>query len=229
MRRLIVSFQHNTAAVLSLVAALCGVSATAAAAFGQSVDPVQSLVALPADTTVVLEPGDLVRIAVWRNAELSGEFVIGPDGSITHPLYREVKAAGVPVAEVERRVGAFLARYGESNPAFTVTALIRVFVFGEVRTPNAYTVPPGSTIAQAIAAAGGPTERGRLDKVQILRNSHRLALDLTSSDARAIRALVHSGDQIYVPRARSVFSEIVVPASSLLAAAAAVAGLLLHK
>src|SRR5205085_2341857 len=83
---------------------------------------------------VLLAPGDIVRIAVWRNAELSGEFVIGPDGSITHPLYREVKAAGVPVAEVERRVAVFLARYGEANPAFTVTALIRIFVGGEVRS-----------------------------------------------------------------------------------------------
>jgi len=126
-------------------------------------------------------------------------------------------------------VATFLTRYGESNPAFTVTALIRIFVGGEVRSPNAYSLPPGSTIAQAVAAAGGPTERGRLDKVQILRNAHRLALDLTSADPRVMTARLHSGDQIYIPRARSVFNDVILPASSLIGATAAIAGLLVHR
>src|SRR5437016_2136635 len=52
---------------------------------------------------VVLSPGDAIRIIVWRNAELSGEFTIAPDGSITHPLYREIKIAGLPIPQVEER------------------------------------------------------------------------------------------------------------------------------
>ena len=174
------------------------------------------------DSGVVLSPGDIVRISVWRNVELSGEFIVAPDGSITHPLYREVKVAGVPLAEVEHRIGAFLSRYGEANAAFAVTTLIRVFVGGEVRTPNVYAVPPGATVAQALAAAGGPSERARLNKVQILRNTNRFALDLTSADPRSMQTPVRSGDQIFVPRTHSVFAEYIAPASSLLAAAAAI-------
>jgi len=187
-----------------------------------------ALLSYPADSSVVLAPGDIVRITVWRNAELSGEFTVAPDGSITHPLYREVKVAGVPLPEVERRIGAFLSHYGESNAAFAVTTLIRVFVGGEVRTPNVYTVPPGSTVSQALAAAGGPSERARLNEVQILRNAHRFALDLTSTDPRVMQSQVRSGDQIFVPRTHNVFTEYVVPASSLLAAAAAIASIIVQ-
>ena len=187
-----------------------------------------ALVSSASDSAVVLAPGDIVRIAVWRNTELSGEFTVAPDGSITHPLYREVRVAGIPLPEVERRIGAFLAKYGEGNAAFAVTALIRVFVGGEVRLPNVYTLPPGSTIAQAIAAAGGPSERARLNGVQILRNAHRFALDLTDAAPQVMQAQVRSGDQIFVPRTHNVFAEYVVPASSLLAAGAAIASIIIQ-
>src|SRR5690349_4287754 len=41
----------------------------------------------PRSDQVVLAPGDSVRVVVWRKPELSGDFIIAPDGSITHPLY----------------------------------------------------------------------------------------------------------------------------------------------
>src|SRR5207249_8012758 len=56
------------------------------------------------DSSAVLSPGDVLRIIVWRQTEFSGDFVIGSDGSITHPLYKEVKVAGLPIAVVEQRV-----------------------------------------------------------------------------------------------------------------------------
>lgn len=211
------------------LAALCVVGTHPAPALAQtSAGPSSSISTAVPDSGVVLAPGDIVRIAVWRNTELSGEFTVAPDGSITHPLYREVKVAGIPLPEVERRIGAFLSRYGEANAAFAVTTLIRVFVGGEVRAPNVYTVPPGSTVAQALAAAGGPGERARLNEVQILRNSHRFTLDLTSADPRVMQAQVRSGDQLFVPRMHSVFAEYIVPASSLLAAAAAITSIIVQ-
>src|SRR5829696_4609079 len=41
----------------------------------------------------VLTPGDSVRIEVWRKPEFSGDFVVAPDGTITHPLFRSVRVA----------------------------------------------------------------------------------------------------------------------------------------
>ncbi|MGH7648806.1 MAG: polysaccharide biosynthesis/export family protein, partial [Gemmatimonadaceae bacterium] len=43
-----------------------------------------------ADTNTVLHPGDEVRITVWRNPELSGDFPIGINGALVHPLYQAV-------------------------------------------------------------------------------------------------------------------------------------------
>jgi polysaccharide export outer membrane protein len=174
-----------------------------------------------------LSPGDVIRIEVWRNKELSGDFPIAADGSITHPLYRELKIAGVPLVTVEEQLRSFLARF-ETNPSFVIFPLLRVIVAGEVRQPNIYTVPPGTSVAQVIAMAGGPTDRGRLDRVSVVRVSGSQRLDLTRPEVGPSSAEVHSGDQIIVGRRRSFMQDVVGPSSSILAALAAITGVLIQ-
>ena len=176
---------------------------------------------------LMLSPGDAIRVEVWRNKELSGEFPIAADGSITHPLYRELKVAGVPLATVEEQFRGFLARY-ESNPAFTITPLLRVIVGGEVHQPNIMTVPAGTTVAQVIAMAGGPTDRARLDHVQLVRQASRQTIDITRPEAAPMNVAVNSGDQILVPRRRNIMQEVVAPSSSILGALAAVTSVIIQ-
>jgi polysaccharide export outer membrane protein len=171
--------------------------------------------------TATLSPGDVIRIVVWRKPEFSGDFVVAPDSSITHPLYREVKVVGVPLSVVEERVRVFLARY-ETNPAFVISPLLRVFVGGEVRLPNVYSLPPGTTVAQAVAVAGGPTDRGRLDQVLIVRRQDRQVLDLTRPEASSVLTETRSGDQVFVGRRLSFFNDVLAPASAVFAAVATV-------
>jgi polysaccharide biosynthesis/export protein len=175
-----------------------------------------------------LAPGDVIRIAVWRKPEFSGDFVIAPDSSITHPLYRTVKVAGVPLTMVEDRVRTFLKAY-ETEPSFVLSPLLRVFVGGEVRAPNVFTVPPGTTVAQAIALAGGPTERARLEEVTLIRRSiERSTLDMTQTDSRAATLEARSGDQVLVGRRRNFYQEVLAPASSVLAAVAALTSIVIQ-
>jgi protein involved in polysaccharide export with SLBB domain len=171
--------------------------------------------------TATLSPGDVIRIVVWRKPEFSGDFVVAHDGTITHPLYREVNVVGVPLNVVEDRVRVFLARY-ETNPAFVISPLLRVFVGGEVRLPNVYSLPPGTTVAQAVAVAGGPTDRGRLDEVLIIRRQDRLVLDLTRPESPAVITETRSGDQVFVGRRLSFFNDVLAPASAVFAAVATV-------
>jgi polysaccharide biosynthesis/export protein len=171
--------------------------------------------------TATLAPGDVLRIVVWRKPEFSGDFVVAQDGTITHPLYREVNVVGVPLNVVEERVRIFLTRY-ETNPAFVISPLLRVFVGGEVRLPNVYSLPPGTTVAQAVAVAGGPTERGRLDEVLIVRHQDRQVLDLTRPESPAVTAETRSGDQVFVGRRLSFFNDVLAPASAVFAAVATV-------
>jgi len=191
--------------------------------------PVAASAQMPDSTlsTLVLSPGDALRIEVFRNKELSGEFPIAADGSITHPLYHELKVGGLPLPRVEDMLRQFIARF-EENPAFVMTPLLRVIVAGEVRQPNIYTVPPGTSVSQAVAMAGGPTDRGKLDQVRVLRRRGSLTLDLTRPDGSASLVAVHSGDEILLGRRRNIMQDYVAPVSSILGAAAAVAGLIVQ-
>ncbi len=171
----------------------------------------------------VLRPGDALRIDVWRHAELSGEFVVAPDGTLEHPLYQVVKVAGVPLPVLRQRLDSLLARY-EQGVQFVVEPLFPVTVAGEVRQPNLYRLPQGTTFAQAVAKAGGPTELGRLDKVRVIRRDSALVINLANGYSRYGTLPIASGDQVLVTR-RSSFNllrDVLYPAASLTAAVAAI-------
>jgi protein involved in polysaccharide export with SLBB domain len=72
---------------------------------------------------------------------LSGDFTVAANGTINHPLYREVQVTGIPMSAVEDRLRTFLARYA-TNPQFVVLPLVKIIVGGEVRNPNVFSVPP---------------------------------------------------------------------------------------
>ena len=172
----------------------------------------------------VLSPGDQVRIVVWENAGMSGEFEVSADGTIAHPLYREVRVAGLPLPEVEAGVRRVVQTF-EENPQLLVEPLFRVSVTGEVRQPNVWVLRPEATLLQAIARSGGPTERGRLDRVHLVRGGREQVLDLSRPELGHGRLPVRSGDQLSVERRNNVFRDYLGPAASLVAAAAAVARL----
>ena len=171
--------------------------------------------------SVVLQPGDAVRITVWRKQELSGEFIVAADGSIKHPLYQRVKIAGIPLPAAEQQIYTFLKQL-ETDPQLVLEPLFRVTVAGEVREPNLYSLPPVTNIAQAVALAGGPTERGQLDRVRLVRHESETIVDLTRPDAVAAQMPIASGDQILVGRGGNFLRDIVVPVATMTAAVASI-------
>jgi protein involved in polysaccharide export with SLBB domain len=166
---------------------------------------------------IVLRPGDVVRVTVWRNPELTGEFAIARDGTLAHPLYRDVVVGGLDVATVESRLRDLLSQL-ETNPRFVMEPLLRVSVGGEVRQPSLYTLPPETSIAEAVALAGGATERGRMDRIRLFRDGREHRVDLTAPVGGLAQAPVRSGDQIFVQRRVSIFREYIAPAGSITAA-----------
>lgn len=181
----------------------------------------------PGRASATLKPGDLVRIIVWRSEELSGDFEIAADGTIRHPLYRTVTAAGVPLDMLEERLRTLLSRF-EAQPQFVIEPRLRVAISGEVRQPDLLSISPELSIAQAIAMAGGPTERGQLDRVQLLRGGRVLVLDLTRPAAYGAMR-VQSGDQIVVPRRKDTFRDTIAPIAAITGAAAAVLNVILRS
>lgn len=174
-----------------------------------------------------LAPGDILKITVWRQPEFSCDCVVAADGTVTHPLYRTLKVEGLPMSTVEDRLRELLTHYVE-NPAFVMIPQFRIVVGGEVHQPNVYTVPAGTTVAAAVALAGGVTDRGRLDDVHVLRKLTTFTLNLTRPDSAALETQIRSGDQILVERRRSIMQDIILPSSSILAAAGALAGVIIQ-
>jgi polysaccharide export outer membrane protein len=174
---------------------------------------------------VTLAPGDSIRVVVWRKPEMSGDFIIGSDGTITHPLYQAVRVGGVPFTSARANIRTFLARF-EQDPQFVAEPLLRVAVSGEVGQPRVYALRPETTIGEAVAQAGGPREDANRDKVRVLRRDasgrqREFFVSLLEPDASSSMR-VHSGDQIVVDRSRSFFREIFLPGLSVLGSAASI-------
>ncbi len=173
-----------------------------------------------------LSPGDQIRIVVFRKPEYSGDFAIAGNGTVAHPLFRDVQVTGVPFATVEERIRTLLTRY-ETNPQFVIQALVKVIVGGEVRTPNIYMVPPETTVAQALALAGGPTTAGNFRDVRIIRDQQEIRIDVSKPESDAQVLQIRSNDQILVGRRKTPLREYIGPVSSTIAAVAAIASIII--
>jgi len=127
-------------------------------------------------------------------------------------------AAGRPLSEVNRELFLFLEEF-ETEPAFVIDPMVRIAVGGEVRSPNLHLVGPQTTLAEALMLSGGPTERGDLRRVHLLRDGQESILDLRSIGVLGTMA-IQSGDHILVARQRAIFREYVMPGLGLLGSVA---------
>jgi polysaccharide export outer membrane protein len=180
----------------------------------------------------VLTPGDSVRIVVWRKPELSGDFEIAPDGSISHPLFRAVKVTGVPFQTAESNLRTFLSRY-EENPQFVMEPLIRLAISGEVTRPLVYAARPETTVGEAVARAGGTTQFAARSRVRIIRiepNGAQQQLFVNLADPSRSEGMmpVRSGDQIVVDRKKSFLRDILLPTIGIIGSIASL-GLLIDR
>ena len=180
----------------------------------------------------VLTPGDSVRIVVWRKPEFSGDFVVAPNGTITHPLFRAVQVGGIPFATAEANLRKYLSQF-EQNPEFVIEPLIRVAVSGEVDRPSVFALRPETTIAEAVARAGGATETGARDRVRVVRlgssgQQEQLIINLTDPTVGYGKIPVQSGDQIIVDRRKSFMRDVLLPTLGVIGSIASL-GLLIDR
>jgi polysaccharide export outer membrane protein len=147
---------------------------------------------------VYLRPGDAVRVEIWREGELSGEFLVNVNGTITLPLLGEVKVTEIPANRL-RDVLTERYRVNLRNPSINVTPLRRVNVLGEVQKPGIYGVDPTITLAGVVALAGGTTPDGDLNQIQIMREG-QVIRERVGAATTLSGADIRSGDQVMVNR-----------------------------
>jgi len=154
--------------------------------------------------------GDVVRISVWKNEELSRTVPVRPDGMISLPLLNEVRAAGLTPTELRNDLTRRLSAYTDRPEVSVIVQEVRSFtvsVLGEVRTPGRYELRSRATVLDAVAVAGGFSEFASRGRIVILRSGpggevKRIAFDYhkaVAADGANGTLFVEPGDVVVVP------------------------------
>jgi polysaccharide export outer membrane protein len=159
---------HKGFLSLFLVAALSGSSFFVTAA--EEPAP-QTQAASTSDEEYKLGSGDQIRITVFNQQDLSGEYTINGSGQIALPLIGDINAKDLSVKQVEQAIANKLKPDYLLNPKVNVQVLnYRPFyILGEVKEPQSYPYVDGMTYLNAVAIAGGFTYRAKEDHVMVIR------------------------------------------------------------
>ena len=144
-----------------------------------------------------LAPGDKVRVTVFGEDRLSGEYQIDNAGTLSLPLAGTIQGAGLTKPELEQMLTTQLKNQYLRNPKVTVDVVsFRPFyVLGEVQKPGEYPFRSGLNVLSAIAIAGGATYRAHTSKVMIQRSG---SVEMTEYP-QSPTILVMPGDVVRVP------------------------------
>lgn len=156
-----------------------------------------------------LQPGDVLSVSVWREAELQGDATVRPDGAVAFPLAGELTAAGRTVDEVRADLEARFRKY---VPDALVTVAVkavagnRIFVLGKVARPGDFVLTRPTDVMQALSLAGGATPFADTDSIRILRRdgAKLTAIEFHYGDVERGRKLeqnilLRGGDTVVVP------------------------------
>jgi protein involved in polysaccharide export with SLBB domain len=149
------------------------------------------------DSVANVQPGDLIRLKIWREPEMSGDITVDERGVATLPRLGPLQVAGLPADALKHVLVGSYARFLR-DPSVDITVLRRVTILGAVRTPNVYYVEPTMRVADALALAGGASPEGKQDQVELRRQDRTVAIKL-SRKVRLGDTPLRSGDELYVP------------------------------
>lgn len=154
--------------------------------------------------TAALRPGDVLRLKIWREPDLSGDFAVDETGTAVLPRLGATPVSGTPADQLKVRLTAEYQKY-LNNPSIEVIPLRRISILGAVRNPGMYPVDPSITLGEAANVAGGADNDSRRSMIELKRNGITSRYDLRKEPGKASLPL-SSGDQVYVPE-KSWFSK----------------------
>lgn len=172
------------------------------------VNPQFPLIEPPAPgSSYLIRVGDVVQVDVFQEPLMTMRQRVLGDGTISVPLVGRVKVEGYSIKEAGTNIAARLNKSQLVNPQVTVTVLAyaprRFTVWGQVKTPGTFVIPPEETVSlpEAIAMAGGNTVIGNTRRTVISRKMgdrvERLMVNAQSPEAQSF--LISAGDIIHIP------------------------------
>ncbi|WP_226996495.1 XrtA/PEP-CTERM system exopolysaccharide export protein [Thalassotalea crassostreae] len=162
----------------------------------------------------LIGPGDTVNIFVWRNQDVSGSFIVRPDGKITTSLVEDIPASGKTPTQLARAIEERLSTYLR-EPIVTVTVnnfvgpySEQIRVIGEAAQPMAVSYGKNMTLLDVIIAVGGLTEFADGNDAVLVRiengkqRQYQLLIeDLINAGDISANVDVLPGDIIVIPEA----------------------------
>lgn len=154
-------------------------------------------VTLPDPEPYRLDNGDKLRVTVFGQEALTGEYTVDGAGFLSMPLLGQVQARGSTAGELEQQISQRLV--SESllvSPSVNVQILTYrpFFILGEVNQPGQFTYIENMTVLTAVAVGGGFTHRASTDTFTITRKIGNKVIE-----ARAQRnTVLQPGDVVYV-------------------------------
>jgi polysaccharide export outer membrane protein len=143
-----------------------------------------------------LGTGDKLKVTVYGEEDLSGEFLVDGSGQVQLPLVGQVKAATLTIHEFVAEVTKSLQDGYLKDPKVSVEVLnYRPFyIIGEVNKPGEYPFENGLNVLGAIALAGGYTYRANDNDVYVRRAGRDKEEELPAS----ANTKVYPGDIIRI-------------------------------
>lgn len=147
------------------------------------------------EETYTLGPGDKIVIKVYGESDLTLETQLTDSGSINYPFLGLLDVRGLTIKQVENLVydglkGDYLI---EPNVFVGIVEYRPFYIHGEVKKPGGYPYQPGMTVNQAVALAGGLTERASREKIFVSREGTKSESTLSSLNTK-----INAGDTITI-------------------------------
>ena len=127
------------------------------------------------DYQYIIGPGDNLSIFVWRNPDISGSFVVRPDGKVTTSLVEDIDVSGKTPTALARQLEEQLGKY-INNPRVTVSVggfrgplSEQVRVIGEATNPSAVNYTEKMTLLDLMISVGGLTEFASGNNAKLVR------------------------------------------------------------
>ena len=160
-------------------------------------DATSSSAAGQSEQSYQLGAGDKLRLSVFGESDLGGEFVIDGSGDVRLPLIGQVKAAGLTVHAFEEKIVKLLEDGYLRDPRVSIEVVnYRPFyIIGEVNRPGQYPYVNGMNALNAVALAGGYTPKADKSEVYLQRNGKSGEQEYPSDETTKVQP----GDVIRIP------------------------------
>lgn len=136
-----------------------------------------------------LGSGDKIRVTVFGQEDITGEYSVDAEGNVAIPLIGSVPAVNRTAVEVAASIEDGLRGdyFIDPNVSAEVIEFRPFYIYGEVSEPGEYPYVAGMTVLNAVATAGGYTYRAATRSVYVVRDGTIGEVELPASPATIIR------------------------------------------